>query len=72
MGKLFDENVKVFHIETTLNNSAFPPVFDFMAKPEHDWGVVTKANFLANHRATQSVPRGVRAGSSSPSRPRTA
>ena len=59
MGKLFDENVKVFHIETTLNNSAFPPVFDFMAKPEHDWGVVTKANFLANHRATQSVPRGV-------------
>src|ERR687883_512493 len=24
MGRLFDQNVKVFHIETTLNNSAFP------------------------------------------------
>ncbi|MCA1716353.1 MAG: nickel-dependent lactate racemase [Actinobacteria bacterium] len=59
MGELFDEHVKVFHIETTLNNSAFPPVFDFMAKPEHEWGAVTKANFLANHRATSVAPRGV-------------
>ncbi len=59
MGRLFDEHVKVFHIETTLNNAAFPSVFDFMAKPEHEWGVVTKANFQANHRATRTVPRGV-------------
>jgi hypothetical protein len=59
MGRLFDENVKVFHIETTLNNSAFPPVFDFMAKPEHEWSAVTKANFLANHKATQTMPRGI-------------
>ena len=59
MGNLFDEHVKVFHIETTLNNSAFPPVFDFMAKPEHEWGLLTKANFLANHKATQTMPRSV-------------
>lgn len=59
MGKVFDEHVKVFHIETTLNNSAFPPVFDFMAKPEQEWSAVTKANFLTNHKATQAVPRGV-------------
>jgi lactate racemase len=59
MGKVFDENAKVFHIETTLNNSAFPPVFDFMAKPEHEWNAVTRANFLANHRATQTMPRRV-------------
>jgi hypothetical protein len=59
MGRLFDENIEVFHIETTLNNSAFPPVFDFMAKPEHEWNAVTKANFLANHRATRAMPRGV-------------
>src|ERR687895_155462 len=57
MGKLLDENIKVFHIETTLNNAAFPSVFDFMAKPEHEWGPVTKANFLANHRATSIAPR---------------
>jgi hypothetical protein len=59
MGRVFDEHVKVFHIETTLNNSAFPPVFDFMAKPEHEWGAVTRANFLANHGATRAMPRGV-------------
>ncbi len=59
MGEILDKNIKVFHIETTLNNSAFPSVFDFMAKPEHEWNMVTKANFLANHKATQTVPRGI-------------
>ncbi len=54
MGAVLREHVKVFHIETTLNNAAFPPVFDFMAKPEHEWGMVTKANFQANYRMTCS------------------
>ncbi len=57
MGKIFDEHVKVFHIETTLNNSAFPAVADFLSKPEHEWSTLTRANFLANHKATQAMPR---------------
>jgi hypothetical protein len=57
MGKLLDEHVKVFHIETTLNNAAFPAFADFMAKPERDWNPLTKANFLAMHNATQRAPR---------------
>ena len=57
MGRLLDENIKVFHIETTLNNAAFPAFADFMAKPEHEWGPVTKANFLATHNATRRAPR---------------
>jgi hypothetical protein len=57
MGRVFDENVSVFHIETTLNNASYPSVFDFMAKAEHEWGALTKANFLASHRATRSMPR---------------
>ena len=57
MGKIFDEHVKVFHIETTLNNSAFPAVADFLSKPEHEWNTLTRANFLANHKATQAMPR---------------
>ena len=57
MGRVLDENVKVFHIETTLNNATFPAVFNFMAKPEHEWNAVTKANFLANHTATRKMPR---------------
>ncbi len=59
MGKIFDEHVKVFHIETTLNNAAFPPLFDFMSKPEHEWGPVTEANFRLNHAATKAMPRPV-------------
>src|ERR687883_653624 len=56
MGKLLDEHVKVFHIETTLNNAAFPAFADFMAKPERDWNPLTKANFLATHNATRRAP----------------
>ena len=59
MGRIFDENVKVFHIETTLNNETYPYAFDFMGKPEHDWNAATKANFLANYRATGVMPRRV-------------
>src|ERR687894_1852151 len=59
MGEIFDEHVKVFHIESTLNNAAFPSVFDFMAKPEHEWGMVTKANFQANYRMTRTAPNGI-------------
>jgi lactate racemase len=58
MGRIFDEHVKVFHIETTLNNQTYPSVFDFMAKPEHQWSTVTKANFLATHKAMQTMPTG--------------
>lgn len=59
MGRVFEEHVKVFHIETTLNNAAFPPVFDFMEKPEHEWGPITRANFLVNHAATKRLPNAI-------------
>jgi hypothetical protein len=58
MGKIFDEHVKVFHIETTLNNQTYPSIFDFMAKPEHQWSTVTRANFLATYKAMQAMPMG--------------
>src|ERR671916_389688 len=57
MGKIFDEHVKVFHVESTLNNQTYPAAFDFMAKPEYQWSPVTRANFLANYGATCSMPR---------------
>jgi hypothetical protein len=62
MGAILDENLKVFHIETTLNNATFPRVFDFMAKPEHEWGPVAKANFRTNYQATRTMPRRVSRG----------
>ncbi len=57
MGEILDRELKVFHIETTLNNATFPAVFNFMSHPEHEWSALTKANFLANHKATQTMPR---------------
>ncbi|MGI8865394.1 MAG: lactate racemase domain-containing protein, partial [Rubrobacteraceae bacterium] len=33
MGDILDKELKVFHIETTLNNATFPGVFNFMAHP---------------------------------------
>ena len=62
MGAILDENLKVFHIETTLNNATFPRVFDFMAKPEHEWGPIAKANFRTSYQATRTVPRRVSRG----------
>jgi hypothetical protein len=56
VGKIFDEHVKVFHIESTLNNQTYPSAFDFMAKPEYQWSMLTKANFLATHKTTQTMP----------------
>src|SRR3712207_9488788 len=56
MGRLFDEHVKVFHIESTLNNQTYPAAFDFMAKPEYQWNMLTRANFLATHGATRTMP----------------
>src|SRR5919202_3977006 len=57
MGELLDASIKVFHIETTLNNATFPDLFGFMSKPESEWGGVAKANFMANYKATQTMPR---------------
>ena len=38
MGRLIAESgVKVFQIETTLNNDTFPPAFEFLQKREWEW-----------------------------------
>src|SRR3954463_3913422 len=36
-GRLIQQQVKVFTIETTLNNATFPRPFDFMNKREWEW-----------------------------------
>jgi lactate racemase len=57
MGKVLDENLKVFHIESTINSDVFPTVFDFLSKPEQEWNAVTKAKFLVSHKTTNAIPR---------------
>ena len=59
MGSVFEEHVKVFHIETTLNNDTFPAAFGFMGQREGRWNPFTKASFRVSERATSLAPRQV-------------
>jgi hypothetical protein len=48
MGKVIrDSGIKVFQIETTLNNDAFPSAFQFLQKREWEWSAKDRATFLA-------------------------
>jgi hypothetical protein len=52
--------LKVFTIETTLNNDTFPKPFDFMNKREWEWSVADQAAMLAAKRANERAPARIR------------
>jgi lactate racemase len=57
MGRLIAASgVKVFQIETTLNNDLFPSSFSFLQKREWEWGVRDRATFLASSKALDRTP----------------
>jgi len=57
MGKLLrDSGVKVFQIETTVNNNTFPEQFDFLAKREWEWTGKDRALFLASSKSLALTP----------------
>jgi len=57
MGRLIAASgVKVFQIETTLNNDAFPKAFGFLQKREWEWTARDRASFLAVSAATKRSP----------------
>jgi len=50
IGRLLGKHVKVFQIETTLNNDAFPSQMAFLQKREWEWDVRDRSTFLATSR----------------------
>jgi hypothetical protein len=60
MGRLLAEHLKVFTIETTLNNDTFPSTFGFLNKREWEWSLKDQASFLAAKRANDAAPPRVR------------
>ena len=56
MGKLLANSLKIFTIETTLNNDTFGKPFDFLQKREWEWSVADQAAFLAAKRSTDRTP----------------
>ncbi len=53
---LRNAGLKVFTIETTLNNETFPKPFDFMNKREWEWSVREQVTYLAAKKANEMAP----------------
>ena len=45
VGEVVNKNLKVFHIETVVNNAMFDPMMAFFVKNEDHWGTVDKMAF---------------------------
>ena len=48
--------VKIFQIETTLNNDTFPKPFGFLQKREWEWSARDRASYLAVAKALDRTP----------------
>ncbi|GIX06427.1 MAG: hypothetical protein KatS3mg115_0830 [Candidatus Poribacteria bacterium] len=59
MGRLVNEKLNVFHIESTYNTATFPSAFSFLTKREEDWSALDKLLFRINKAATETLPRPV-------------
>jgi hypothetical protein len=55
-GQLIEDAVRVFHIETSVNNHSFPAVANFLQKRETDWTTADQASFLAMKQLTDMAP----------------
>ena len=57
---LTDSGLRIFTIETTLNNDTFPAEFGFLNKREWEWSLRDQATYLAAKRANDLAPAGIR------------
>jgi hypothetical protein len=60
MGRLLADHLKIFTVETTVNNEVFPAPYEFLMKREWEWGVRDQASMLAARRGLALAPKGMR------------
>ncbi|MPZ61989.1 MAG: DUF2088 domain-containing protein [Propionibacteriales bacterium] len=60
MGRLLADHLRIFTIETTLNNDVFPAPYEFLNKREWEWSIRDQASMLAARRALGVAPRKVK------------
>ena len=56
IGRVLKDQVKIFQIETTLNNDVFPKPYEFLMKREWEWSVKDQASMLAMRRGMALAP----------------
>jgi hypothetical protein len=56
MAGVLDEHVKIFQIETTVNNDTFPAATGFLNKREWEWSLKDQATYLAVKRGNDLTP----------------
>src|SRR6187549_2473400 len=60
LGKLVDEQCKVFHIETALNNKMFPEGYDILTRNEDEFSFGDRLKWETMKRTFSKMPRGAR------------
>ena len=58
MGQLLGEHLRVFTVETTLDNRTFPSRFEFLNTREWEWSVRDQLGFVAARQAALRAPVG--------------
>ncbi|MBI2192996.1 MAG: DUF2088 domain-containing protein [Planctomycetes bacterium] len=59
MGRIVNEHLNVFHIESTLNNDTFPRFLGFLQKRETRYSTWDWLNLWVNRKATDLLPMGL-------------
>lgn len=60
MGRIVNDKLQVFHIETAVNNRMFDPRMEFFVKPEDEWNALDKVSFRVAQIGLQALPRRVK------------
>jgi hypothetical protein len=57
VGRVVNEKLKVFHIETVVNNAMFDPRLQFFVKDEDRWNAFDRIAFKTTQTALRTLPR---------------
>ncbi|RMF84430.1 MAG: DUF2088 domain-containing protein, partial [Nitrospinota bacterium] len=57
MGKVVNEHINIFTIETTLNSDTFPHLLTFLQKPEHRYNPFDRLNLRLNKATLDLLPQ---------------
>lgn len=57
IGRVVNKHLKVFHIETAVNNAMFHPMLKFFTRNEDHWNALDRVSFKTTQYALRQLPR---------------